>query len=127
MKTIISTTNAPQAIGPYSQGVDTGNLVFLSGQLPIVPSEGKIVASDIEGQTKQSLENIKAILEADGCTMDDVLKTTVYLNDIADFAKMNEVYKGFFKEGSYPARSAFQVAALPQGALVEIEVVALKK
>lgn len=127
MKSILNTEHAPAAIGPYSQGVNTGNLMFLSGQLPIVPAEGKIVAADIEGQTKQSLENVKAILESCGCSMDNVVKTTVYLKDIADFGKMNEVYKGFFREGNYPARSAFQVAALPQNALVEIEVVALKE
>lgn len=126
MKTVLSTEKAPKAIGPYSQGIDTGNLMFLSGQIPICPAEGKIVASDIGGQTRQSLENVKAILESAGCTMDNVVKTTVFLKDIADFTKMNEVYKEFFSEGSYPARSAFQVAALPQDALVEIEVVALK-
>ncbi len=126
MKKVLSTEKAPQAIGPYSQGIDTGSLMFLSGQLPIVPSEGKIVAQDIEGQTRQALENVRAILEAGGCSMDDVVKTTVFLSDIADFVKMNGVYKEFFTEGNYPARSAFQVAALPQGALVEIEVVALK-
>ena len=126
MKKVLSTEKAPQAIGPYSQGIDTGSLMFLSGQLPIVPSEGKIVAQDIEGQTRQALENVRAILEAGGCSTDDVVKTTVFLSDIADFVKMNGVYKEFFTEGNYPARSAFQVAALPQGALVEIEVVALK-
>ena len=126
MKKVLSTEKAPQAIGPYSQGIDTGSLMFLSGQLPIVPSEGTIVAQDIEGQTRQALENVRAILEAGGCSMDDVVKTTVFLSDIADFVKMNGVYKEFFTEGNYPARSAFQVAALPQGALVEIEVVALK-
>ena len=126
MKKVLSTEKAPQAIGPYSQGIDTGSLMFLSGQLPIVQSEGKIVAQDIEGQTRQALENVRAILEAGGCSMDDVVKTTVFLSDIADFVKMNGVYKEFFTEGNYPARSAFQVAALPQGALVEIEVVALK-
>ena len=126
MKAVLNTDNAPKAIGPYSQGIDTGNLLFLSGQLPIQPSEGKIVAQDIEGQTKQSLENVKAVLASAGCTMDNVVKTTVLLKDIADFGKMNEVYKSFFSEGNYPARSAFQVAALPQGALVEIEVSALK-
>lgn len=126
MKTILNTENAPKAIGPYSQGIDTGNLMFLSGQIPICPAEGKIVATDIEGQTKQSLENVKAILESCGCTMDNVVKTTVYLKDIGDFVKMNEVYKGFFNDGNYPARSAVQVAALPQNALVEIEVIALK-
>ncbi len=126
MKSIINTEHAPKAIGPYSQGIDAGNLLFLSGQLPICPKEGKIVASDIEGQTRQSLENVKAILESCGCTMDHVIKTTVYLKDIAEFGKMNEVYAGYFKEGGYPARSAFQVVALPQDARVEIEVVALK-
>ena len=126
MKKVLSTEKAPQAIGPYSQGIDTGSLMFLSGQLPIVPSEGKIVAQDIEGQTRQALENVRAILEAGGCSMDDVVKTTVFLSDIADFVKMNGVYKEFFTEGNYPARSAFQVAALPQGSLVGIEVVALK-
>ena len=126
MKKVLSTEKAPQAIGPYSQGIDTGSLMFLSGQLPIVPSEGKIVAQDIEGQTRQALENVRAILEAGGCSMDDVVKTTVFLSDIAVFVKMNGVYKEFFTEGNYPARSAFQVAALPQGSLVEIEVVALK-
>ena len=126
MKKVLSTEKAPQAIGPYSQGIDTGSLMFLSGQLPIVPSEGKIVAQDIEGQTRQALENVRAILEAGGCSMDDVVKTTVFLSDIADFVKMNGVYKEFFTEGNYPARSAFQVAALPQGSLVQIEVVALK-
>lgn len=126
MKTILSTDKAPLAIGPYSQGINTGNLLFLSGQLPICPEKGEIVATDIEGQTRQSLENVKAILESAGCTMDDVVKTTVFLQDIADFAKMNGVYAEFFSEGNYPARSAFQVAALPKAALVEIEVVALK-
>lgn len=127
MKTILNTDNAPKAIGPYSQGIDTGRLLFLSGQIPIQPAAGKIVAEDIEGQTRQSLENVKAVLESAGCTMDDVVKTTVLLNDIADFGKMNEVYKTFFTEGNYPARSAFQAGALPQGALVEIEVVALRR
>lgn len=126
MKAILSTDQAPKAIGPYSQGIQADNLMFLSGQLPINPAAGKIEATDIEGQTKQSLENVKAILASAGCTMDNVVKTTVYLKNIADFAKMNEVYKGFFSEGNYPARSAFQVAALPQDALVEIEVVAVK-
>ena len=126
MKTILSTDKAPLAIGPYSQGINTGNLLFLSGQLPICPEKGEIVATDNEGQTRQSLENVKAILASAGCTMDDVVKTTVFLQDIANFAKMNGVYAEFFNEGNYPARSAFQVAALPKEALVEIEVVALK-
>lgn len=126
MKKILSTDQAPQAIGPYSQGVDTGNLLFLSGQIPICPEKGDIVATDIEGQTKQSLENVKAVLASAGCTMDNVVKTTVFLKDIADFGKMNEVYATYFSEENYPSRSAVQVGALPKGALVEIEVVALK-
>lgn len=124
MKTILSTNNAPQAIGPYSQGIAVGNLLFLSGQIPIDPAKGEITASDIAGQTRQALKNIKAILESGGCTMEHVVKTTVFLKDIADFAEMNDIYKEFFQEGSYPARSAVQVAALPKDALVEIEVVA---
>lgn len=127
MKKILSTQNAPQAIGPYSQGIDTGSLVFLSGQIPIEPSKGEITASEIAGQTRQVLENIKAILESGGCGMEQVVKTTVYLKDIGDFTKMNEVYQEFFSEGSYPARSAVQVAALPKDALVEIEVVAFRQ
>ena len=127
MKAILSTENAPKAIGPYSQGVLAGDLLFLSGQLPIDPATGEIVAADIEGQTKQSLTNVKAILESAGCTMDHVVKTTVFLKDINEFGKMNEVYKEFFNEGNYPARSAIQVAAIPKDAKVEIEVVALKK
>lgn len=126
MKSVLSTENAPKAIGPYSQGIQACNLLFISGQLPIDPAACKIVATDIEGQTKQSLTNIKAILESAGCTMDHVVKTTVFLKDINDFGKMNEVYKGFFSEGNYPARSAIQVAAIPQDARLEIEVIALK-
>lgn len=127
MKTILSTEKAPLAIGPYSQGIQAGDLLFLSGQLPICPEKGEIVAEDIEGQTEQSLENVRAILESARCSMDDVVKTTVFLKDIADFAQMNSVYARFFQEGNYPARSAVQVAALPKDARVEIEVVALKK
>lgn len=127
MKHILSTDKAPSAIGPYSQGVDTGSFIFLSGQLPICPEKGEITATEIEGQTRQSLENIKAILESGGRGMDDVVKTTVFLKDMADFGKMNSVYAEFFSEGNYPARSAVQAAALPKDALVEIEVVALKK
>lgn len=126
MKKILMTEKAPLAIGTYSQGTGAGELLFLSGQLPINPETGEFASEDIEGQTRQSLNNIKAILESEGCTMDDVLKTTVFLSDINNFGKMNEVYAGFFSEGNYPARSAFQVAALPKNALVEIEVVAVK-
>ena len=101
--------------------------MFLSGQLPIDPATGAFAGDTIEAQTKQSLENVKAILASAGCTMDDVVKTTVFLKDIGDFAAMNGVYATFFSEGNYPARSAVQVAALPKDALVEIEVVAKAK
>ena len=127
MKTILNTDKAPAAIGPYSQGIKVGELMFLSGQLPIDPATGAFAGDTIEAQTKQSLENVKAILASAGCTMDDVVKTTVFLKDIGDFAAMNGVYATFFSEGNYPARSAVQVAALPKDALVEIEVVAKAK
>ena len=123
MKTVISTPNAPRAIGPYSQAVKVGSLLFLSGQLGIDPKTGEITG-DVAAQTKQALTNAKAILEAAGSTMDKVVKTTVFLSDIGNFAAMNGVYGTFFTEGSYPARSAFEVAALPKGGLVEIELVA---
>lgn len=126
MKNILNTTNAPAAIGPYSQGIETDNLIFLSGQLPIDPSTGVFPEGGIEAQTKQSLENVKAILASAGYTMDNVVKTTVFLYDIADFGKMNAVYESFFSEGNYPARSAVGVSELPKSALVEIEVVAIK-
>lgn len=124
-KTIISTTNAPAAIGPYSQAIDLGNMVITSGQLPIDPATGAF-PEGIQGQTKQSLTNVKAILEAAGLTMDSVVKTTVFLSDMNNFGAMNEVYATFFSEGNYPARSAVEVARLPKDALVEIEVIALK-
>lgn len=123
MKKVLSTTNAPAAIGPYSQGIQAGNLAFVSGQLPIDPATGEFAGADIAAQTKQSLTNIKNILESDGMTMANVVKTTVLLQHISDFAAMNEVYATFF-EGDCPARAAFEVAALPKGALVEIEAIA---
>ena len=121
-KNVISSDNAPAALGPYSAGIKTGNLVFLSGQLGINPATGKMPEGAVE-QAKQSLANVEALLTAAGATFDNVVKTTVYLADIADFAAVNEVYASKFTE-PYPARSAFQVAALPAGGLVEIEVVA---
>ena len=121
-KTVISSDNAPAALGPYSAGIKTANLVFLSGQLGINPATGKMPEGAVE-QAKQSLANVEALLTAAGATFDNVVKTTVYLADIADFAAVNEVYASKFTE-PYPARSAFQVAALPAGGLVEIEVVA---
>ena len=121
----ISTPAAPAAIGPYSQGVAAGNMAFVSGQLPIDPATGEFAGPDIVSQTRQSLTNVKAILEANGMTMADVVKTTVLLADIAEFAQMNGVYAEFFSE-PYPAQAAFQAAALPKGAKVEIEAIAVK-
>ena len=125
MKTIISTAKAPAAIGPYSQATDLGSLVITSGQLPIDPASGAF-PEGIQEQTKQSLTNVKAILAAAGTDMDHVVKTTVFLSDMNNFGAMNEVYATFFTEGSYPARSAVEVARLPKDALVEIEVIAVK-
>lgn len=121
----IHTPNAPAAIGPYSQAVKTGNLVFVSGQLPIDPATGAFAGDDIASQTRRSLTNVKAILEAAGYSCADVVKTTVLLADIADFAAMNAVYAEFFTENC-PARAAFAVKDLPKGALVEIEAIAGK-
>lgn len=125
-KNIIATTNAPAAIGPYSQAIDCGSLLITSGQIPIDPATGNLVEGDITAQTRQSLINVKAILEAAGLTMDNVAKTTVFLAHMSDFAAMNAVYAEFFTEGNYPARSAVEVGALPKGALVEIETICLK-
>lgn len=124
MNTAVSTSNAPAAIGPYSQAIQAGNTVYVSGQLPIDPATGAFAGDDIKAQTRQSLTNIRSILEAAGGDMTKVVKTTVLLNDIADFAAMNEVYAEFFT-APFPARAAFQVAALPKAALVEIEAVAV--
>ncbi|MBO5514104.1 MAG: RidA family protein [Mogibacterium sp.] len=123
MKEAIVTANAPAAIGPYSQAVKDGDLIFVSGQLPVDPKTGEFPSEDIQEQTRQSMENIKNVLKEAGYDMDRVLKTTVYLADIADFAAANEIYAEFFSE-PYPARAAFQVAALPKGAKVEIEAIA---
>ena len=123
MRTIIATEKAPAAIGPYSQANKFGNLVITSGQLPIDMATGAF-PEGIEAQTKASLENVKTILENASSSMDKVLKTTVFLKDINDFAAMNGVYTTFFSEGSYPSRSAIEVARLPKDALVEIEAIA---
>lgn len=121
MKTTVNTGKAPAAIGPYVQAVKAGGLVITSGQLPIDPATGAF-PEGIQAQTRQSLTNVKAILEEAGLTMDDVVKTTVFLSDMNNFAAMNEVYATFFT--SFPARSAVEVARLPKDALVEIEVIA---
>ena len=122
---VISTKKAPAAIGPYSQAIQIGNLVYTSGQIPIDSATGAFVEGGIKEQTRQSLTNVKAILEEAGSSMGNVVKTTVFLADMADFAEMNSVYAEFFSE-PYPARSAVAVKTLPKNALVEIEVVATK-
>ena len=120
---VISTQKAPAAIGPYSQAIQIGNLVYTSGQIPIDPTTGKFAEGGIKEQTRQSLLNVKAILEEAGLTVKNVVKTTVFMADMNDFADMNAIYAEFFSE-PYPARSAVAVKTLPKGALVEIEAVA---
>jgi 2-iminobutanoate/2-iminopropanoate deaminase len=122
-KQITSTDKAPAAVGPYSQAVSANGFVFAAGQVGLDPDTGKLVGEDVASQTRRALENIKAVLEASGSCLDHVVKTTVYLADIADYGAMNEVYAEFFAEKP-PARAAFQVAALPLGARVEIAAIA---
>lgn len=124
MKNVVKTDKAPGAIGPYSQGIQVGNMYFFSGQLPLNAKTG-VMPETIEEQTKQSLENIKGLLESQGMDLSNVVKTTVFLDNIADFGAMNEVYAQYFVE-PYPARSAVEVGKLPKDALVEIEVIAVK-
>ena len=120
----ISTKNAPAAIGPYSQGMITGNMIYTSGQIPINPETGNIEATDIEGQADQACRNIKAVLEAAGSSLEKVVKTTCFLQNISDFTAFNAVYEKYFT--GKPARSCVEAGALPKGALVEIEVIAEK-
>ena len=122
MKTVISTSKAPAAIGPYSQAIKVGNLLYTSGQIPIDSATGNIVSGDIKEQTRQALSNIKAILEEAGLTMNNVVKTTVFLTNMEDFTEMNSIYAEFFSE-PFPARSAVAVRTLPKGVLVEIEAI----
>lgn len=121
----ISTTNAPAAIGPYSQAIEANGTIYVSGQLPINPVTGEFAEGDIKDKARQSLNNIKAILVEAGLSMQNVAKVTVLLGDINDFAAVNEVYAEFF-QAPYPARSAFAVAALPKGAPIEIEAIAVR-
>lgn len=123
MKKAISTQNAPAAIGPYSQAIVSNGTVYVSGQLPIDPATGEFAEGGIDAQARQSLTNISNILQAEGLTMANVVKVTVLLADISDFAAVNEVYKEFF-EAPFPARSAFAVSALPKGGRIEIEAIA---
>ena len=124
MKEIISTANAPAAIGPYSQAVRAGNLLFISGQVPLDPASGQPVEATIQAQAARALENVKAILAQAGAGMENVVKTTVFLKDMEDFAEMNRIYQTFFPENC-PARSAVQAARLPKDVLVEIEAIAV--
>lgn len=119
----ISSPNAPAAIGPYSQAIRTGNLLFCSGQIPINPASGKIEATDVEGQALQVIANIEAVLSAAGLSVHNVVKSTMFLQDMGDFPKVNPIYENGF-DGHKPARSTIEVAKLPLGALVEIEVIA---
>ncbi len=123
MKEVISTNNAPGAIGPYSQGIKFGNLLFVSGQTPIDPKTSKIVEGDVEAQASQCLQNIKGILEEAGSCLDNVLKSTVFIKDMNSFKKVNEIYAQYFTKNQ-PARSTVEVARLPMDVLVEIEVIA---
>lgn len=125
MKKIINTSNAPAAIGPYSQAVEANGTLYISGQVPVNPKVGKIESQDITEQTEQVFKNIKAILDEAGYDFSDVVKSTVFLSDIANFAAMNDVYKKYYAS-ECPARSAFAVKDLPLGALVEIETIAVK-
>jgi 2-iminobutanoate/2-iminopropanoate deaminase len=124
VKEIIQAERAPKAIGPYSAGVKTGQLIFTAGQLGIIPETGNIIEGGIEQETRQALQNIQAILEQAGSSLTLVVKTTVFLRDMAEFTRMNQIYAGFFQQEP-PARSTIQVAALPKGAAVEIEAIAL--
>ena len=125
MKKIIATTAAPAAIGPYSQGIEGGSIVITSGQLPVDPVTGAFAEGGIAGQTRQSLTNVQAVLAQAGLTMENIIKTTVFLKDMNDFAAMNEVYATFFPENP-PARSAVEVARLPKDAMVESEAIAVR-
>lgn len=123
-KKVISTTNAPAAIGPYSQAIEVNGFLYASGQIPIIPETGEI-AEGIEAQTRQALTNVKGILTEAGLSMSDVVKTTVFIKDMNDFGKINEIYATFF-EGAFPARSCVEVARLPKDVLIEVEVIAAR-
>lgn len=123
----VATADAPKAIGPYSQAITVGDLVFCSGQIALDPKTGELVApGDVRAQTRRVMENLASVLAAAGSSLSHVVKTTIYLTDLGDFASVNEVYGGFFREGP-PARATVQVAGLPKGAQVEIDAVAVKK
>ena len=123
-KKIISTDKAPAAIGPYSQAIKAGELIYTSGMIPVVPETGEIV-NGAEAQARQVLTNVRSLLEASGSSMDKVIKTTVFIKNMDDFAKINAIYAEFFEEGSYPARSCVEVARLPKDVLMEMEAIAI--
>ena len=123
MKKQIATNKAPAALGPYSQAIQAGGLLFASGQVPIVPATGELAGADIETQAKQVFDNLREVLAAAGTDFGKVVKTTVFLTDLANFATVNEIYAGYFT-APYPARSCVQIAALPKGALLEVELIA---
>ena len=124
MKKVVQTTKAPGAIGPYSQGIDIGNMIFFSGQIPLNPETGEM-PEGIEAQTKQALDNVKGLLESQGLDFSHVVKTTVFLDNMDDFNTVNSIYAQYFVE-PYPARSAIEVGSLPKGALIEVEIIAVK-
>jgi len=126
MREIVATKKAPAAVGPYAQANIVGDFIFTSGQIPLVPETGELAAGGIEEQTKQVFANIKAVLEEAGSGLDKIVKTTCFMTNLADFGVMNEIYATYFPSGVYPSRSAFQVGALPKGAMIEIETIAMK-
>ena len=127
MKKIIKTDKAPAAIGPYSQGIIAGNMIFTAGQIPLNPKTGEMITSNIQDETKQSLDNVKAVLEEAGSTLNNAVKLTVYITNMGEFAQINEIYQQYFTDpNNYPAREVIQVSALPKGCNVEIAAIALK-
>jgi 2-iminobutanoate/2-iminopropanoate deaminase len=124
MKKIISTTEAPAAVGPYSQAVRAGSTIYCAGQIPLDPKSGQIVSEEIKEQTRRVLDNVTAVLRAEGLTFQNIVKTTIFLTDLADFQAVNDIYMSYFEKDP-PARSTVQVSALPKGARVEIEVIAV--
>ena len=129
MTKVLHTEQAPAAIGPYVQGVDLGNMVMTSGQIPVIPATGEIVSVDVAKQARQSLDNVKAVVESSGLTVGDIVKMTVFVKDLNDFGTVNEVYGSFFDEhgvANYPARSCVEVARLPKDVKIEIEAIAVR-
>ena len=123
-KKVINTDQAPEAIGPYSQAIQAGNMIYTSGQIALDPATGEMVSPDIKAQTKQAMENLKSVIEAGGSDMNQVVKVTLYIKDMNDFGTINEIYCNYFKDAC-PARSCVEVSALPKGALIEIEAIAM--